>query len=47
VPTSTAPGEPLAALFAIRSGFMKSCVLHDDGREQIAGFHMAGDARRN
>ena len=36
-------GEPLAALFAIRSGFMKSCVLHEDGREQVAGFHMAGD----
>jgi len=36
-------GTPLAALFAIRSGFMKSCVLHDDGREQVAGFHMAGD----
>ena len=36
-------GAPLAALFAIRSGFMKSCVLHDDGREQVAGFHMAGD----
>jgi CRP/FNR family transcriptional regulator len=36
-------GEPLATLFAIRSGFMKSCVLHDDGREQVAGFHMAGD----
>ena len=36
-------GEPLAGLFAIRSGFMKSCVLHDDGREQVAGFHMAGD----
>ena len=36
-------GQPLAALYAIRSGFMKSCVLHDDGREQVAGFHMAGD----
>jgi len=36
-------GEPLDGLFAIRSGFMKSCVLHDDGREQVAGFHMAGD----
>ena len=22
---------------------MKSCVLHDDGREQVAGFHMMGD----
>lgn len=36
-------GEALAALYAIRSGFMKSCVLNDDGREQVAGFHMAGD----
>lgn len=36
-------GAPLAALYAIRSGFMKSCVLNDDGREQVAGFHMAGD----
>lgn len=36
-------GMPLAALYAIRCGFMKSCVLHDDGREQVAGFHMAGD----
>jgi CRP/FNR family transcriptional regulator len=36
-------GDALAALFAIRSGFMKSCVLHEDGREQVAGFHMAGD----
>jgi CRP/FNR family transcriptional regulator len=22
---------------------MKSCVLHEDGREQVAGFHMMGD----
>jgi CRP/FNR family transcriptional regulator len=36
-------GESLAALYAIRSGFMKSCVLNVDGREQVAGFHMAGD----
>ncbi|MBM3359459.1 MAG: fumarate/nitrate reduction transcriptional regulator Fnr [Betaproteobacteria bacterium] len=36
-------GAPLAALYAIRSGFMKSCVLHDDGREQVAGFHMMGE----
>jgi CRP/FNR family transcriptional regulator len=36
-------GVPLAALYAIRSGFMKSCVLHDDGREQVAGFHMMGE----
>ena len=36
-------GAPLAALYAIRSGFMKSCVLYEDGREQVAGFHMMGD----
>ncbi len=31
------------SLYALRSGFMKSCVLHEDGREQVAGFHMMGD----
>lgn len=36
-------GEPLAALFAVRSGFLKSCVLQEDGREQVAGFHMMGE----
>ena len=36
-------GAPLQALYAIRTGFMKSCVLHEDGREQVAGFHMMGD----
>jgi CRP/FNR family transcriptional regulator len=36
-------GASLHSLYAIRSGFMKSCVLHEDGREQVAGFHMMGD----
>ncbi|MCW5605674.1 MAG: fumarate/nitrate reduction transcriptional regulator Fnr, partial [Burkholderiales bacterium] len=36
-------GTELHALYAIRTGFLKSCVLHDDGREQVAGFHMTGD----
>jgi len=36
-------GAALHALYAIRTGFMKSCVLHEDGREQVAGFHMMGD----
>jgi CRP/FNR family transcriptional regulator len=36
-------GTELQSLYAIRTGFMKSCVLHDDGREQVAGFHMMGD----
>ena len=34
---------PLQSLYAIRAGFMKSSVLHEDGCEQVAGFHMAGD----
>ena len=36
-------GAALHALYAIRTGFLKSCVLHEDGREQVAGFHMMGD----
>lgn len=36
-------GTPLQTLYAVRSGFMKSSVLHEDGREQVAGFHMMGD----
>ncbi|MGQ0525896.1 MAG: fumarate/nitrate reduction transcriptional regulator Fnr [Betaproteobacteria bacterium] len=36
-------GTALDSLYAIRSGFMKSAVLHEDGREQVAGFHMMGD----
>jgi len=36
-------GAELQSLFAIRTGFIKSCVLHEDGREQVAGFHMMGE----
>lgn len=36
-------GGELRSLYAIRVGFVKSCVLHDDGREQVAGFHMMGE----
>lgn len=36
-------GGPLQSIFAVRTGFLKSCVLHDDGREQVAGFHMMGE----
>ena len=36
-------GALLASLYAVRSGTLKSCVLHEDGREQVAGFHMMGD----
>ena len=36
-------GGSLQSLYAVRTGFLKSCVLHDDGREQVAGFHMMGE----
>jgi len=34
---------PLESLFAVRSGFLKSSVMHEDGREQVTGFHMMGE----
>jgi CRP/FNR family transcriptional regulator, anaerobic regulatory protein len=36
-------GEPFAALYAIRLGSCKTTVLAEDGREQVAGYHMPGD----
>src|SRR5579864_351876 len=30
-------------LYAIRSGFIKTSIVTDDGREQVTGFHMMGD----
>lgn len=36
-------GERLHALYAIRTGFFKTQVLHEDGREQVTGFQMPGE----
>lgn len=36
-------GDRFVSLFAIRSGFFKTCMGSADGREQVTGFHMAGD----
>jgi CRP/FNR family transcriptional regulator len=36
-------GEAFAALYAIRLGSCKTTVLAEDGREQVAGYHMPGD----
>ena len=35
-------GEHFQSLFAIRTGFFKTQVLHEDGREQVTGFQMPG-----
>ena len=36
-------GTPFTSLYAVRLGSLKTTVLSDDGREQVAGYHMAGD----
>ena len=36
-------GDAFTALYAIRMGSCKTTVLAEDGREQVAGYHMLGD----
>lgn len=36
-------GDPLRRLYAVRFGFFKTTMSSEDGREQLTGFHMAGD----
>jgi len=36
-------GEAFESLYAVRSGFLKSSVVLEDGRDQVTGFHMAGE----
>lgn len=36
-------GEPFSNLYAIRTGFFKTCVSSEDGRDQVTGFQMAGE----
>ena len=36
-------GSPFAALYAIRVGSFKTSILAEDGREQVAGYHMLGE----
>ena len=36
-------GETFCALFAVRTGFFKTCVTSEDGRDQVTGFQMAGE----
>ena len=36
-------GAPFDSIYAIRSGFFKSRVVLEDGRDQVIGFHMAGE----
>jgi CRP/FNR family transcriptional regulator len=36
-------GERFEALYAIRTGVFKTCVVAEDGRDQVTGFQMAGE----
>ena len=36
-------GEDFSALYAIRTGFFKTTVAAEDGRDQVTGFQMAGE----
>jgi len=36
-------GEKFTSLFAIRTGFFKTCISTEDGRNQVTGFQMAGE----
>jgi CRP/FNR family transcriptional regulator len=37
------PGDRFSAVYAIRLGTFKTLVLAEDGREQITGYHLAGE----
>lgn len=36
-------GDSFTSLYAIRTGFFKTCISSEDGREQVTGFQMAGE----
>ncbi|WP_137896024.1 fumarate/nitrate reduction transcriptional regulator Fnr [Ramlibacter sp. 2FC] len=36
-------GEKFTSLYAIRTGFFKTCIATEDGRDQVTGFQMAGE----
>ncbi len=36
-------GDAFTSLYAIRTGFFKTCLATEDGRDQVTGFQMAGE----
>ena len=36
-------GERFGAIFAVRGGVVKTCIVDDEGREQVLGFHLPGE----
>ncbi|MFP3563291.1 helix-turn-helix domain-containing protein [Paraburkholderia sp. SIMBA_030] len=37
-------GDSFQSIYAVRAGSFKTIVMHRDGREQVTGFHLAGDS---
>ncbi len=35
--------DPFHSIYAVRAGSFKTVVMHRDGREQVTGFHLAGE----
>ena len=36
-------GDRFNSIYALRSGYFKSCVVLEDGRDQVTGFYMPGE----
>lgn len=36
-------GQPFQALYLVYAGFLKNCLVAENGREQVTGFRMRGD----
>ena len=36
-------GDEFHSVYAVRTGFLKTTVVEDDGREQVTGFYMGGE----
>ena len=36
-------GDGFQSLYAVRTGFFKTCIAAEDGRDQVTGFQMAGE----
>ncbi len=36
-------GDPFRAIYAVRSGYLKTYLVDDGGREQVLGFHLPGE----
>jgi CRP/FNR family transcriptional regulator len=36
-------GDPFHGVYAVRTGFFKTCSTSEEGREQVTGFQMAGE----